>query len=195
MVTMYVDESGTPDHADHTDYFVLTGVMVPDDKIKDLQKYVFEYKHANFVGDFIDEEIHTYDICSAKKAFESITQAKKTSLIDNLYEMVDNVDCTAISVVINKKRLKDEKPEWGVLYTAWSFLMKRYDVVMEENRFDFGRIKIDRSSKRSQQKTFDIISKLIDRGISQKTHTYHVRRLLNHQACVEFRLPMRFHIV
>ena len=33
---MYVDDSGSPNNTDQTSYFVLSGVIVHDDKIKDL---------------------------------------------------------------------------------------------------------------------------------------------------------------
>lgn len=51
MPIMYVDDSGSPSNADQTNYFVLSGVIVHDDRIKCLQKAVCDYKHANFVNE------------------------------------------------------------------------------------------------------------------------------------------------
>ena len=90
MVIMYVDDSGTPRHTDHTDYFVLSGVIVHDEHIKKLQRAVFEYTQSNFTVDFIDSEIHAYDIYNSQKNFRQIDFTTKTNLLDNLYGMIKN---------------------------------------------------------------------------------------------------------
>lgn len=104
ITIMYVDESGAFSHKDHTPYFVLSGVAVPsDDEIKKLQKAVFEYTQSNFMGEFIDAEIHTYDIFNTKQDFKFIDHTKKTALLDNLYVMSSTISCPVICVVINKE--------------------------------------------------------------------------------------------
>ncbi len=35
---MYVDDSGSPSYKDNTNYFVLAGIVVADNKIKALQR-------------------------------------------------------------------------------------------------------------------------------------------------------------
>ena len=130
---MYVDDSGSPSYVDHTKYFVLSGVIVHDENIKNLQKLVFEYKQDNFVGRFIDSEIHTHDIYKAKKDFESISLDKKTELLDNLYDTIQKIVCVGIIIIINKEELRKKNPTWKVFNTTWSFLIERYDKYLEDN--------------------------------------------------------------
>lgn len=59
MSIMSVDDSVSSSYADHMQYFVLSEVIICNDKINDLQRVVFEYKQANFTGEMIDSEIHT----------------------------------------------------------------------------------------------------------------------------------------
>ena len=131
MIIMYVDDSGSPSYADHTNYYVLSGVIIQDDYIKDLQKAVFNYKQNNFIGNFIDEKIHTHDIYKAKGNFETINLTTKTSLLKNLYNMVKELECTAISVVINKDNFKKEHSTWKVSNIALTYLIERYDKYLE----------------------------------------------------------------
>ena len=60
--------------------------------------------------------------------------------------MIGGLDCTGIIVTINKNKLQKEQPKWDVLHIAWSFLLEKYDVFLQENSTSLGKIKIDRSS-------------------------------------------------
>ena len=48
MTIMYVDESGSPNYKDNSTHFVLSGIIVDDNKIKNLQRGVFEYTGAGY---------------------------------------------------------------------------------------------------------------------------------------------------
>ena len=173
MVIMYVDDSGAPSYADHTDYFVLSGIIVSDEiHIKNLQKAVHRYKHKNFEGRFIDSEIHTHDIFKSKEDFETINLEKKIDLLDNLYGMIKKLEYTGITVIINKQKLKVSDPTWKVSKTAWSFLIERYDKYLEENNIDHGELKVDKSSNNYQRDVIKIIRDLVDNGTSfqRKVH-------------------------
>lgn len=163
MAVMYVDESGAFSHNDHTPYFVLSGVVVPsDNEIKKLQKAVFEYKQSNFMGRFIDAEIHTYEIYHADKDFKSISVTEMTDLLDNLYEMIRNVNCPVICVVIDKRLLRVEHPKLDVLTLAWSRLVRRYYEILQIGSFGAGDIKSDGSTTETENKVEKIVSGVID---------------------------------
>ena len=160
---MYVDESGAFSHHDHTPYFALSGVVVPSDNdIKKLQKAVFEYKQSNFTGEFIDAEIHTYEIYHADKDFKSINITEMTDLLDNLYEMIRNVNCPVICVVIDKKLLRVRHPKLDVLTLAWSRLVKRYYKILKNGSFGAGDIKSDRSTRETENKVEKTVSGVMD---------------------------------
>lgn len=129
---MYVDESGSFHQHDKTKYFVLSGVVVSDDKIKDLQRGSYQYKLKNFDGEFIDSEIHTHDIFKAKGDFVKLTLPHKKRLLHELYTTINGLEITTISVIIDKESLKTNFPTWKVFNTAWTFLIERFDKVLEE---------------------------------------------------------------
>ena len=159
MPIMYVDDSGSSKHTDHTDYFILSGIIVGDDKIKNLQRAVFEYQQANFTGRFIDAEIHTYDIYKKQELFAAIDQATKINLLDNLYTMISKLDCVGIISVVNKKKLQTKRPTWNILTVAWTFLLDQYDKYLKENAITDGEITIDKSSNKIQRNTTEIIDR------------------------------------
>lgn len=168
MTIMYVDDSGSPSYRDHTNYFVLSRVIVNDNKIKNLQKSVLEYKHSNFMNEFIDAEIHTYDIYQSRGDFKFQDHLTKITLLNKLYEMIGGLDCAGIIVTINKNKLQKEQPKWDVLHTAWSFLLEKYEVFLQENSTSLGKIKIDKSSNSLYNKTTNIIQIIMEAGTSSQ---------------------------
>ena len=103
MSVMYVDDSGSPSYRDHTGYFILSGIIVEDDKIKGLHKAMCEYKQINFAGDLIDAEIHAYDMYKRQGRFESLNLSARLELLDRLYETISGLDCVSVMSVIDKR--------------------------------------------------------------------------------------------
>lgn len=161
---MYVDDSGSPNNADQTNYFVLSGVVVRDDKIKNLQKAVCDYKHANFVGTYVDSEIHSHDINKSTGDFSSISYDTKIKLLNDLYDMIKDIDCRGISSVINKIELRQKYPTWKVVNTAWISLIEQYDSFLKEGGLGTGHIRVDKSSSRAHAEITRIFHELVDRG-------------------------------
>ena len=157
---MYVDDSGSSQNTDHTDYFILAGIVVDDKKIKTLQRAVFEYKQSNFTGDFIDSEIHTYDIYKKRGKFSSVDHVTKIDLLNKLYEMIRDLDCTGIISVVNKKELQSIHPMWNILTTSWSFILETYDRYLKDNSVVHGKIAIDKSSNKIQRDVIKTIQEL-----------------------------------
>ena len=171
MPVMYVDDSGSPSPADHTKYFVLSGVIARDEHIKKLQRMVFEYKQSNFIGDLVDSEIHTHDIYGSKNDFGSISLDTKTDLLDKLYEMVAKTECTGILVIIDKNKLQSEKPVKSPLDMAWSLLLERYDMFLRENRMASGHTKADTSPNKTRSAILRTYSKLTNHGMGHQRLT------------------------
>ena len=164
MAIMYVDDSGSSSRRDHTGHFILAGIIVEDDKIKDLQKAVFEYKQSNFTGDFVDAEIHTYDMYKRQGKFASLDHAIKLELLDGLYEMISGLDCVGVMSVIDKREFQFKQPTWDVLTVSWSFLLEWYDRHLRENSIGDGRISVDKSTNKTQRDIIRIIDGLRNWG-------------------------------
>ncbi len=164
LVTMYVDESGSESYKDSTKYFVLSGIIVSDDKIKKIQRSSFEYKLKYFIDKYIDSEIHTHDIYQSKNDFSSLNLIKKQEILNALYKMINTLNITIISIVINKELLKSQYPSWKVIDTAWIYLIERFDKFLECNDEINGSIKIDKSTHRSQRCIFDVIDDVRKNG-------------------------------
>ena len=164
MPIMYVDDSGSPSNADQTNYFVLSGVIVHDDRIKCLQKAVCDYKHANFVNEYVDSEIHSHNIHQSTGDFSKINYSAKIELLDNLYDMIREIDCIGISILINKNDLQRTHPTWKVFNTAWTFLVERYNSFLKEGSFGIGYVRVDKSSSKGHAEITKIFRELIDHG-------------------------------
>lgn len=165
MTIMYVDDSSSPNNADQTNYFVLSGVIVRDDnEIKDLQKAVCDYKYANFVDAYVDSEIHSHDINKSTGDFSSIGHDTKIDLLDGLYDMITSINCVSISTVINKSELERKCPTWRVFNTAWISLIERYDSFLKENDMGVGHVRVDKSSSRAHVEITKVFHELVDIG-------------------------------
>ncbi|MBI1662107.1 MAG: DUF3800 domain-containing protein [Nitrosopumilus sp.] len=181
MPIMYVDESGSFHHNDKTKYFVLSGVVVSDDKIKHLQTASYQYKLKHFNNEYIDSEIHTHDIYKAKGDFTSLTLSQKQELLHELYTTINELDISTVSVIIDKDSLKTTYPTWKVFNTAWIFLIERFDKILEEKFDDAkGSIKIDKSSSRFHKDILDILNDLRKNGTS-----FQRKACIDHRVFVE----------
>ena len=165
MPIMYVDDSGSPNNADQTNYFVLSGIVVHDDKIKDLQKSVCDYKYANFVDAYVDSEIHSHDINKSTGDFSSIRHDTKIKLLDRLYGMIQNIDCVGISTVINKSELQKTHPTWRVVNTAWISLIERYDRLLKESGLGTGHVRVDKSSSRAHAEITRVFHERVNQAL------------------------------
>ena len=163
---MYVDDSGSANYKDKSKQYILSGVIVHKDSIKDMKNAVNQYKIDNFIDEYIDAEIHTHDIFKSREEFTNITLETKYQLLNKLYETVANMDITTISVIINKELLKSQYPTWKVFNIAWTYLVERYDKYIEwSDKVDEGGIiKIDKSTSKQQADAFKIVNELRKEG-------------------------------
>lgn len=180
MPIMYVDESGSPNYKDYSRHFVLSGIIVDDNKIKDLQRDVFEYKQSYFRDGFVDSEIHTHDIYKSRQDFGLLTRAEKTDLLDHLYGMINGLDCHGITIAIDKQKFSVQNPSWSVATAAWSFILERYNMELEEKSTESGNLAVDKSSNKVQRETAKTIDGLIRWGTRHRRTTR-----INHPAFVD----------
>ena len=159
---MYIDESGVPSYNDTSKYYMLSGVIVHNDKIKAMKRGVFDYKQIHFINNYIDAEIHTHNICKAKEEFSSLLVHEKNNLLDHLYRMVSDLPVRIITVVIDKELLKQKHPAWKIFKTAWIFLMARFDLYLESlnGLEEKGLIKMDRVTIEQRQELGKIVKEM-----------------------------------
>ncbi len=162
---MYVDDSGSVSYKDRSKQYILSGVIVHKDSIKDLKIAVHQYKINNFIEEYIDAEIHTHDIFKSREEFTNITLETKYCLLDRLYDMISDMNITTISVIINKELLKKQHPTWNAFNPAWTYLVERYDKYIAcDGKSEEGIIKIDKSASKQQSDAFKIVNELRIKG-------------------------------
>lgn len=158
---MYVDDSGNASILDQTSHYVLSGIIIDTNEIRNMKRQVLEFKISNFRDDYTDAEIHTHDIFGNVKEFQKITQIQKFQILDNLYSTIRSLPITIVSVAINKRLLRIRCPTWDVFTTAWNFLTERFDnFIKEETSCQEGTVKVDKSTKEQQTDVKKIIMEL-----------------------------------
>lgn len=162
MYTMYIDESGVPSYSDPSKYYLLSGVIVHNDKIKTMKRGVFDYKQLHFINNYIDAEIHTHNICKAKEEFSSLLVNEKNNLLDQLYRMISDLPIKVITVVIDKELLKQKHPTWKIFKTAWNILLARFDLYLESitGLEEKGNIKMDRVTAGERQEVNKLVKEM-----------------------------------
>lgn len=167
MYIMYVDDSGTSNLKDQSLYYVISGIIIDETKIRDLKKQVHEYKLDNFKGEYIDAEIHVHDIAGNSGDFTKISREEKMKLLNNLYSMIPTLPITTVSVVINKPLLQTRCPTWNIFTTAWIYLAERFDnFVKEAESCKEGMFRVDESTK-EQESDVEFIVKDLQRNGSK----------------------------
>jgi hypothetical protein len=146
---MYVDDSGSPSVKDNTSYYVISGVIVHEIDINQMERKVQQYKSLNFIRGYEDAEIHVHDIYKGQRKFSELTLPRKHEILNNLYSLINTLPITIISVGISKVRLLHSHPDWDVFNAAWTFLTERFDKYVSDhgNSINKGIIIVDRSSK------------------------------------------------
>lgn len=161
---MYVDESGLSNFKDSNKYYVLSGVIVENTKIKEIKKRIFDYKHANFVDTYIESEIQAHSIFQRKKNFLNIPFDIRVELLDKLYILISELPITSISVAIDKKCLQDSHPNWKVFKIAWTVLVSRFNNYLAEMKIDYeqteGFIKIDKTAGEERTNIVEIFNEM-----------------------------------
>jgi hypothetical protein len=164
---MYVDDSGTPTFSSRTgQYYVLSGIIIHESHLKHIENKVREYKIPNFEGKYTDDEVHVYDIANRMGHFSGINNPAKTLLLRNLYNTINQMPLTIISVGIDKNALPNHFPNWETVNSAWTFIAERFDKHISEHnnkssyKSDKGIIIVDKSSRSIHKEVTEIINRL-----------------------------------
>lgn len=144
-----MDDSGSPLSKDNSAYYVISGVIIHESNIQDVEQFIREYKAANFMGDYASAEIHVHDIYKSKPPFSSLTLEKKYDVLDNLYKLIEELPICVISVGIDKVELVQNYSHWNVFNAAWTFLTERFNNYIHDKggRINKGIFIVDESSK------------------------------------------------
>lgn len=71
-----MDDSGSPSVKDVTSYYVISGVIIHENYITQMERKVQQYKSLNFIGKYMDAEIHVHDIYESTQIFRTNTFKK-----------------------------------------------------------------------------------------------------------------------
>jgi hypothetical protein len=75
---MYVDDSGSPNSKDNSDYYVIAGIIIHELDIRHVEIRTQQYKIKHF-KEYEDVEIHVHDIYKSKREFSGLTLKRKFS--------------------------------------------------------------------------------------------------------------------
>lgn len=131
---MFVDETGVANIQTET-HFSVIGVIFKSDysfshsmsKIPILKNKLEEFRHECFENR--NKQLHLLDILKREKEFskQKATSAQITYFFNRLPDFLGDIDCTIISVTIDKKSLRKFHPEHKEPYTiAFYHIMKSF---------------------------------------------------------------------
>jgi hypothetical protein len=145
---------------DNSDYYVISGVIIHETDIYPVEGMTQTYK--NRFEEFNQAEIHAHDIFKGQNEFSGLTLARKYEILGHLYNMIETLPITVISVGIDKIELLSKYPQWDIFKAAWTFLTERFDKYIIDNdmRVNKGIIIVDKSSKIPEEDITKIVNYL-----------------------------------
>lgn len=158
---MYVDDSGNPSAKDRASYYLISGVILHESNVLEFELKTQEYKHDYF-KEYMNCEIHTHDIYKSRREFSDLTLSRKYQLLDSLYNFINGLPITVISVGIDKVKFSKRYSMEFIYDDAWTFLVERFDQFIDDNRhnLDEGIIIVDKSSKIPETEIWKIVRRL-----------------------------------
>ncbi|MBV9178114.1 MAG: DUF3800 domain-containing protein [Nitrososphaeraceae archaeon] len=163
---MYVDDSGNPT-LKGGQYYVLSGIIIHETSLRDIENRVRHYKETNFKGLYANKEIHAYYMYQGEGDFKDIDPRSRIVLLRNLYTSMSLMPITIISVGIEKRLIQNAFPYWNPLRAAWIFITERFDRYISENSMnslDKGIIMIDKGSRSSDKVATSVINHIRKNG-------------------------------
>jgi len=176
MQIMNVDDAGSSNTKDQSRYYVLSGVIVDENYYKEIKKIIHEFQINFFKDDYIDAEIHTHEIYKSKPPFKKLKLDEKYNILDNLYDLISTMPITIISVAIDKSNFEIYYDGWNIFNTAWTILFQRFDDWLKSSfaKKEFGKIKIDKSTKDQHTE----ISKIVETLQTKLTEVYKIHNVV-----------------
>jgi len=111
---LYLDESGdsgwTPTYGGSSteQYFVYAGVIVDPEENYRLKQRLNDIITEHFSGKFVrPEEIHYADICHQNGTYRHLDDEEASSLRDDLFQLILDIEPTLMASVVDKDRMKE----------------------------------------------------------------------------------------
>lgn len=142
---MYLDESGTIETTDDTEFFVTTGAIFHENDLDHMKNSIQEYKDSYFIGRLRHAEIHLYQIWKGRGKFYGLNNSEKTALLDPLYNTISKLPFTIITVRINKSDFVKRHSAEDILVYGYMLLIERFDYFLRE-KSNKGIIRIDKTT-------------------------------------------------
>ena len=158
---MYVDDSGSPDLKDRSGYYVISGVIIHELHIRNIEVETQYYKENNF-GKYNNCEIHVSDIFNETREFKGIEPVEKYKILDSLYDFIEKLEMTVISVGIDKVEIVERYTKSLIFTYAWTQLIERFNSFISDNgnNQNKGLVITDKSSKLPENDIINIINDL-----------------------------------
>ena len=126
LYLIYIDESGKANKKDQTPLYVQAAFILLDDDWQSVDNSVNALKAKWFPSlPPSDVEFHAYEIVQQKGLYKSLGQAKSFSLLQDLYDLIAQTNCTLVASVIFKKRLWKLKTQDEIELWSHRFLFER----------------------------------------------------------------------
>jgi hypothetical protein len=166
---MYVDDSGSPNPKDNSDYYVILGIIAHELDIRKMEidtrkfktDYMKEYKHC---------EIHLHDMYKSQKGFSNLSLTRKYEILDDLYRFINDLPIEIIVVGIDKLEFTNRYGNKGIFPAAWTFLVERFESYIDDvgRNHNEGIIIVDTSAKMPQKEICTVVNRLRKKGSRYK---------------------------
>ncbi|MGQ4873289.1 MAG: DUF3800 domain-containing protein [Promethearchaeia archaeon] len=105
MYLIYIDESGKPNLKDPED-FVLGALIINEKDWYKIDSQVINIK-KHFFPNLSDREVelHAHEITNHNGPFELLNEDDLFDLLRTCYELIANIDCCLIAIIIKKKKI------------------------------------------------------------------------------------------
>lgn len=159
----YVDESGKPDMRDQSEEFVLSAIVVNETNWRSVDKEVRKLKKRYFPEKNPDEvEIHMKTLAHHGPPFNVLSLKMQKELIYDIAGLISNIDCTIVSVVVLKRKVKPKDQE-GIQDRALTLLFEKvHHCLLQSNR--------SKGHKEMGLIFFDSVNPSFDNKIRSKVH-------------------------
>ncbi len=168
MYLIYVDESGKPSMKHSSPLFVQAAFILLDDMWQSVDNAVNSLKMRWFPNlPPGDVEIHAYEVIQQKGIYKSLGKKKALKLLEEVFELISQIDCTLIASVIHKHKLRKIKNRDDIELWSHRLLFERVCKFLEKEN--------DRRMRTNQPPEYGIL--LIDSVNTRYDNT--VRRKYN----------------
>jgi len=189
MYLIYLDESGSPDLADDSPYYVVSALIINEKEIFKVRDLVCNLKRKYFPdADPNEIEIHMKDLAHHRGVFKDLGLENERKLIREIGDLIPLTNCTLTTVCMNKAALYGDHKE-HVLEFALKFLFERVCTFLDEysgierHRPEFGILMLDSISPQMDNKIRIQMMGLIKNGTEYRRSEYFLDQPMFVRSC------------